>query len=199
MRSIVVMTFVMTAALSAAAQNATPPATQCTVKVAPVIRGIKLGMSADEVLAMFPGSRENEMVKSALTAGENFASFGLTGFIVFPGQYPSKERFTGISSTTFTFVDGRLLQYGVVYDRPPWPHAADFINKIAAAFKLPPAEYWTNDQGGAKALSCDGFRVRTYVSNPGASITVMASDDPYKVQTERRAAFEEKARQEFRP
>jgi hypothetical protein len=193
------MTFVLAAGLPAAAQNGAPPPTQCTVKVAPVIRGIKLGMTTDEVLAMFPGSRENEMVKNALTAGESYGSFGLTGLLVFPDQYPGKERFNGISSATFTFIDGRLLQYSVVYDRPPWPHAVDFINKIAAAFKLPPAENWTNDQGGYKALSCDGFRVRTYVSNPGASISVMASEDPFKIQTERRAKFEEKARQEFRP
>ena len=199
MRTIIVMTFIVTAAVSAAAQNAPPPATPCTVKVAPVIRGIKLGMTTNDVLAMFPGSRENEMVKNALTAGENYGSFGVTGFLVFPSQYPTKEQFTGITSANFTFVDGRLVQYGVTYDRPPWPRPADFINKVAAAFKLPTAESWTIDQGVYKALSCDGFKVRTYVNNSGASISVLTSEDPFKIQNERRAAFEEKARQEFRP
>ena len=199
MRSILAMTFIVTAALSTSSQTATLPANQCTVKVAPVIRGIRLGMTMNDVLAMFPGSRENEMVQSALTAGENSGSFGLAGFLIFPSQYPTKERFSGISSVTFTFLDGRLAQYGVVYDRPPWPHAADFINKIAGAFKLPTAEYWTADQGVYKALSCDGFKLRTSVNNPGASISVLTSEDPFKIQGDRRAAAEEKQRQEFRP
>ena len=199
MRTILVITFIVAAALSTAGQAATSPATQCTAKLAPAIRGIKLGMATNDVLMLFPGSRENEMVKDALTASEKYGSFGLTSFLVFPSQYPSKDRFTGIGSVNFLFVDGRLAQYGVAYDGPPWPHAADFINKIAAAFKLPTAEYWTVDQGIYKAISCDGFKVRTSVNNSGASISVMTSEDPFKVQMERRAASEEKQRQEFRP
>lgn len=199
MRTALVMTFIAAAALSTAGQTVTAPAIPCTVKVAPVIRGIKLGMTTNDVLAMFPGSRENEMVRNSLTAGQNYGSFGLTGFFVFPSQYPSKERFSGVSTINFTFVDERLVQYGIAYDGPPWPHAADFINKIASAFKLPPAENWTVDQGVYKAVSCDGFKVRTSVSNSGASISVLTGEDPSKIQTERRAASEEKRRQDFRP
>lgn len=198
MRTALVLTFIAAAALSTAGQTATP-VIPCTVKIAPVIRGVKLGMTTDDVLMIFPGSRETEMVKDALTRGESHESFGLTSFLVFPSQYPSKERFSGISSMNFLFLDGRLVQYGVAYDGPPWPHAADFINKIASAFKLPPAENWTVDQGVYKAVSCDGFRVRTSVNNSGASVSVLAGEDPFKIQTERRAASEEKQRQDFRP
>ena len=199
MRTALVMTFLAAAALSTAGQTATAPAIPCTVKVAPAIRGITLGMATNDVLMLFPGSRENEMVKGALTASEQYGSFGLTSFFVFPSQYPSRDRFSGISTMNFMFLDGRLVQYGVAYDGPPWPHSADFINKIAAAFKLPPAENWTVDQGVYKGISCDGFRVRTSVNNSGASISVLTGEDPFKIQTERRAASEEKRRQDFRP
>ena len=199
MRTALVMTFIGAAALSTAGQTATAPAIPCAVRVAPVIRGIKLGMTTNDVLMIFPGSRETEMVKDALTRGESHESFGLTSFLVFPSQYSSKERFSGISSMNFLFVDGRLVQYGVAYDGPPWPHSDDFINKIASVFKLPSAENWIVDQGVYKAVNCDGFRVRTSVNNSGASISVLTGEDPFKIQTERRAAAEEKQRQDFRP
>ena len=197
MKSILVMTFILTAALSTAGQTATPPPTQCTVKVAPVIRGVKLGMTMKDVLAMFPGSRENEMVKNSLTAGESYGSFGVSGFLVFPGQYPTKERFAGISSISFTFIDERLVRYGVAYDRPPWSHTDDFINKIAGAFNLPTAENWAVGQS-FKTLSCDGFTMHASANSTGL-ISVMTNDDPNRIQTARKAASEEKQRQEFKP
>jgi hypothetical protein len=198
MKYLLSMTFIMAAALSTYGQAAAPPATPCTVKAAPVIRGVKLGMTTNDALTMFPGSRDNEFVKSALAATESSASFGVTSFSLFPIEYAGKERFTGISYFHFIFVDGRLVQYGVEYDHPPWPHTEDFINKIAGAFQLPTAENWTQGQG-YRALDCDGFRLRASVSNRRGSLGVETGDDPYKIQGERRAKAEEEERRVFKP
>jgi len=37
------------------------------------------------------------------------------------------------------------------------------------------------------------------VNNPGATVTIASSDDPYKVQVERRTAAEEEERRAFKP
>jgi len=200
MKSILLMTFMMAAALSTAGQTAAAPGTQCTLKVAPVIRGVRLGMTTEEVLTMFPGSRDQENIKAALTPNTSFPRYGVTNFSLFPGEYAGKERFAGVSSIGFIFVDAHLVRYAVHYARPPWPHVEDFINTLAAALKLPSADSWTKEPDYRK-LDCDGFRVSASVNvnSPGATVTVASTDDPYKVQTERRTAAEDEERRAFKP
>jgi hypothetical protein len=182
-------------------QATTSQTSQCTLKVAqaPAVRGVKLGMKVDDVLAMFPGSREDIQVKNALTDNEISPKFGVTSFGVAPTQFGGKERFIGISSYYFTFLDGRMVRYGVLYPRPPWPRAEDFVNKIASAFQLSQASNWAIDEQGQRNLTCDGFRVQAMVRDGRGSVVIMTSDDPYKIARDRKAAAEEKEREEFKP
>ena len=98
-------------------QTPTPQTSPCALKIAqaPVIRGLKLGMKVDDILAMFPGSRENDYVKNALSDNEFFPRFGVIDFGFSPSQFGDKERFAGINSFYFTFLDGRMVRYGVDY------------------------------------------------------------------------------------
>ncbi len=192
---------ITTIGLSVHAQTTNQETAQCSLKLAqaPAIRGLKLGMKMDEVLNIFPGSRENENVKFAISDNEFYPRFGVVDFFIAPAQFAGKERFAGISSLYFVFVEGRMVRYSVEYSRPPWPRTDDFVNKIAGAFQLPPASNWSTDQLGHKNMACDGFRVQITARDGRGSVMVTTGDDPSKIQRDRRAAIEEKQRQEFKP
>ena len=190
-------------------QAQTMPAamSSCTLSraKAPAIRGVNLGMKVHEVLALFPGSAENNDIKAALAKGEGFPNFGLASIYIFPRDYSTKDRFAGIASIQFMFFDGRVDQYEVDYESPPggpvWRRVDDWIAKLSDSFKLPPASTWATDQNlsDRKTLKCDGFQMRASNLNLRGNLSVSTLDTPLQKQRERRAAFEEKLRREFKP
>jgi hypothetical protein len=196
-------------ALSAYSQTQTPSpgtsACKLAVAQAPAIRGVKLGMKTNDVLALFPGSAENNDIRSAIAKAEGFPNFGLASIWVFPGEYSTKDRFAGISVFRFSFVDGRLHQYEVDYEAPPggpvWRRVDDWVAKLADTFNLPSATAWTVEQNlpDRKSLKCDGFQMRASNMNFRGNLSVSTLDTPLQKQQERRAAYEDKLRRDFKP
>ena len=141
---------------------------QCSLRLpqSPAVRGMKLGMTLDEVLAFFPGSREDEYIKNEIANVGSYSGittlprFGVVNFSVNPAQYSSKQQFAGIESLSFTFLDDHLVVYSVQYSRPPWPKLDEFVDKVAGAFHLPAADKWTSENALRKNLECDGLSFR---------------------------------------
>jgi len=186
----------------------TPPAiSPCTLAAAkaPAIRGVKLGMKIDDVLVLFPGSAENDEIKSAIAKADGYPNFGIVNIFVGPREYSTKDRFAGIADFRFVFFDGRVDQYEVEYESPPngpaWRRVDDWVTKLVDAFGLPAATDWTVDQNisSRKSLKCDGFQLQASNLNFRGNLRVSTLDPPYKKQQERRAAYEEKLRREFKP
>ncbi|HEV2903737.1 MAG TPA: hypothetical protein VGW32_01750 [Pyrinomonadaceae bacterium] len=188
-------------------QSAPTQPSQCSLKLAqsPSVRGIKLGMSVENLLAFFPGSASEDGIKLSASQAANFPHFGVVGFGVFPSRYSTKERFAGIDTLNFVILDGRLAQFEVQYLRPPnganWRNIDDFIAKITDAFQVPASKNWTAHQSNpsTKELKCDGFQLRASNVNLTGSLTVATVDAPFQIRKERSAAFEERARRDFRP
>src|SRR5437660_1222135 len=61
-----------------------------TMAAAPDIKGLKLGMTPDEVLVLFPGSKDDPELKSKLLRPPS--QFGTTSFSIRPDKYESKEK-----------------------------------------------------------------------------------------------------------
>src|SRR5882672_4121468 len=61
------------------------PTCQLTLAGAPDIKGLRLGMTPEEVLALFPGSKEDGEVRSSLSAPPN--KFGGASFLLRPEKY----------------------------------------------------------------------------------------------------------------
>lgn len=185
-------------------QSAPPVISPCTLKVAqaPAVRGVKLGMKIEEVLALFPGSSEKDEIKSKIVNVDGYPNFGVTEISIFPQDYSTRDRFAGISGFYFVFLDGRIAQNQVGYQSPPtWQRVDDFVAKLSDSFKLQPVTNWETDKNrpGAKILKCDGFQLEARVSGNGAGLTVSTSVLPYEKRQERWKAFDEKARREFKP
>jgi len=203
MKRILSATIIILAAVTIYGQTPAP----CTLKLAeaPMVRGVKLGMKTEEMLALFPGSSDQDDIKSMISKPEGYPHFGVTGFSINPGMYSTKERFTGIAGYVFSVVDGRVSQYEVQYLLPPagpkWTRPEDFVTKIADAFKLPPVANWTTDLNIRqwKTLKCEGFQLKASTMNFGGSLTVSTSEAPATIQQQRQAAFEEGIRRDFKP
>ena len=145
MKHIVLSAGLLLTAISIYGQATSTPPPACTLKIAnaPVVRGLKLGMKTDDLLAMFPGRADKEGLAPILAQRTGYPNFGVVNFWVNLYDYPGKDQFRGINSVGFIFIDDKLAQYYVQYDSlpysPPWPNVDDFIAKVADTFHLPTA------------------------------------------------------------
>jgi hypothetical protein len=108
---------------------------------APVVNGLKLGMTPDQVLALFPGSRTDKDVRLDLDRPPS--RFGVSSFTIRPEKYSSASKFEGITQLSFTLFDGRISTLYVGYDGPVWSHVDEFVAKFSEKRNLPAADsYW---------------------------------------------------------
>lgn len=137
----------------------------CTMTIgqAPVISGIKLGMTTEQLLALFPGSREDKEVSNALSRPAN--QFGASTFSIRPEKYASKTKFAGVTQINFSLLDGRLATYTVNYNGPEWKHVDQFVTKFSGETHLPAADAWEAQVGmdtQLKILKCKDFEVTVF-------------------------------------
>ena len=103
------------------------PKCQLTLAGAPDIKGLRLGLTAEELLALFPGSKEDAEVRSDLSRPPG--KFGVSSLLIRPEKYESKGKFAGISQITFTFLDGRVWTFYVGYNGPEYSHVDKFVDR----------------------------------------------------------------------
>lgn len=185
---------------SAVESAADSPALNCRLDKshAPVMFGLKLGMTQDEVLALFPGSKDDKELRSHLTGPTS--EFGNSSFALFPSRYESKEQFVGINQVSLGLLDGRITSYTLGYNGPEYSHVDNFVAKIAGDGALPSASQWEAHVGlenQLKILKCPEFEVRVFVGGPGGSqnYTVVTDTEAINKLKDRR----KKARGEATP
>ena len=141
---------------------------QCSVPLdrSPSIRGLRLGMSADELLSLLAFNNNSRLpVETALKNAGLAPNYGLATFTLSPRDSTMmevREKFAGIYNFSFTTFDGRLVGIHVTYSRrspdlyPSWT-IDEWTAKISSSFSLPGASYWepssSNDQ---RTLKCKG-------------------------------------------
>jgi hypothetical protein len=156
MKKLLLLAIVLGAASVVAGQTPSTAARDCklTVAQAPGIRGLRLGMTIDQTLAVFPGPQADSDVRASLARDY----FGSQGASVVPAKYESTEKFVGVSSIDFGFLDGRLTRFSIQYKGPEWKSDEQFAAKVAEALSLPGVESWKPIPDGL-ALACEGFQV----------------------------------------
>lgn len=168
-----------------------------TVAQAPAIRGIRLGMSAEQALAQIPGSEAD----SDLLARLSRDLFGSRNAYIVPGNYvTSKEKFAGIKSINLTFLDGRLVSLYIHYDGPEWRSDKQFVARLAELLNLPGVGSWKPVQGGL-AIVCDGVEISGQLLGLKDSVIGIKDTkvDAAAVVREREEVPKEKARRAFKP
>ena len=171
-----------------------------TAASAPSVRGLKLGMTADELLALFPAAaKRNDTIEAvkkakAATAGEVvYLSFN-------PAIDSGKEQFAGVESVGAGLLNNRVSDFSVVYGGASWTNIDDWIAKLAEAFKLPAAEAWAigPSETPNKVLRCDQMSIEAAIQGGSAAIRVLNTGSQ-KAMQDRTKAAEEKQRREIKP
>src|SRR3954454_4737387 len=94
---IAALMFLLVAIAQTAGQQANDSTCSAAMARSLTIRGIHLGMSTDELFALFPGARENESIKPALERAKQAPNFGATNFQIMPSWYATKARSEGVA------------------------------------------------------------------------------------------------------
>ena len=188
--------------------NQSPGQSNCVTTIqSPAVRGIRLGMTAEEVFALFPGSSERPENKNAILSAEQPPNYGIASLSFQPSTYPSpvKERFAAIDSVFIRLFDGRVTEIRVEYAGPnshprgpAWNNVDDFIAKLSESFALPGAKLWFETSQYSKTLRCGAFEMDATTSNRQGAIWLRNSAYGDTVR-QRAAADEEKRRRDFKP
>lgn len=157
-----------------------PPKPVCTLTTAqaPEIGGLRLGMTVDQMLALFPGSREDNEIRTALSRPAN--PFGVTNFIIRPALYSTKAKFARISQINIAFLDGRLSNFYAGFNGPEWKHVDEFVKNFSQGTNLPPPEDWEAFVGmdnQLKTLKCKEFEISIFAGSQGGNVNYVKMQD----------------------
>ena len=152
------------------------------------MNGLRLGMTAEQVLAQFPGSKDDAEVQAMVSRPPS--KFGDSGLLIRPAKYDPK--LTEITQINFTLLDGRVSGFSIGYNGPEWPHVDKFVEKFVKGTNLPPPDGWQPYAGmdsQMKTLNCATFEIRVFAGGKGGSLNSVQFRDlaAAKTQKERRA------------
>ncbi len=151
---------------------------QLSMAGAPNIKELKLGMTPDQVLALFPGSKDDDEVRKHLSQPPS--KFGVSDFIIRPEKFGSKEKFKDVTQITFNLMDGRVAAFTVGFNGPEYTHVDEFVRKFIEGTNLPPVEEWQGYEGmdtQLKMLACKDFEVRVFIGGEGGKLNYVLMRD----------------------
>jgi hypothetical protein len=153
-------------------------------------------MTSEEVLALFPGSKDDAEVRALLSRPPS--QFGESELLIRPAKYESKDKFVGINQITLTLLDGRVSDLTVGYNGPEYSHVDKFVAKFIEGTSLPAADQWEAYVGmdnSLKILKCTEFEINAFIGGPGGSLNyaMMKDLEAEKKLKKRMEKAEEKA------
>jgi hypothetical protein len=144
----------------------------------PAVRGLRLGMTVDEVKAKFSASRMPDPDKfGVISMGDDDNG----GSVLSYDDTKNNPDFQDAEISKLKFVDGRLADFAVVYSSyaTKWDDPDQFIRKTSETFKLPYRAFKPNIQTELREQGYDwltyDFRERRYKENP-----LMDYQSPYR-------------------
>jgi len=211
--AILITTLTMTALSQTQNQPENTPVCNLSVAQAPVIRGIGLGMKPDEWLKLFPGSPQNEQIKTIIDQPPMYPDYGQKAFnLIAPNANLSiggrsvsirtqfSEELSGIDAVSFKLFDNQIIWFRVYYhgsDINPWDSIDQLFPIFSKTYNLPEASVW-DKRGNAAKLNCAGFELDLFSGN-GPLVELKSRIDPRATIDQRREADRLKARAAFKP
>jgi hypothetical protein len=162
-------TLLLLACVAACARGAAAQGEPCRLEraVAPDYGGVMLGMTAEELARMFPGSDELQRAAGSAAEKQFVASLGMLELGV------RRQHFADTAELVLTFIGGRLHRIDVRYRRPaPWADVAEFSAHASKRLAVP-ADSWgavsSDAEKFSRVLDCRGFSVVVRVDRGGPS------------------------------
>ncbi|HEV8485266.1 MAG TPA: hypothetical protein VGV87_17110 [Blastocatellia bacterium] len=176
------------------------PQAQCglTEATSPSVRGVRLGMSTEQLLALFPANARRRDFKDALERVKTASSDETARLSIDPMIDASGDTSAGAVAVGLT--KGRVTDFTISYVGPTWRNVDEWVAKLTESLKLPAGRTWTvgPNENPNKILRCNGIEIEAAIQGGGGSITIRNTEQ-VKVGEQRRDAGEEKKRREFKP
>lgn len=187
----------MVLTVSAYSQTSGDSNCSLTATNAPTVRGLRLGMTTDQLQAVFPGSLKRKEIRDALKKAQATTNIEPVYLSFDPALDSGKEQFAGVDSVSAGLLNGRVVDFTVLYGGATWSAVDGWVAKLAEAFKLPGAQSWKvgPSETPNKVLVCDGIAIEAAVLGGGASIRILHKT----MQSDLANAAEEKRRREMKP
>ena len=166
-----------------------------TEATAPGIRGLKLGMSVDQVTALFPGSSKRKETKEALAKAKAASE---VVHVTFEPSDSGKDQNADVVSFSAGFHKGRVIDLSVQYLGPEWKNVDEWIAKLSETLGLPGVNNWQPGPSETpnKVLRCSGIEIEAAMEGGGGSITIRSTENPNDSHDRAR---EEKKKRDFKP
>jgi hypothetical protein len=161
-----------------------PPNSKCklTLAQAPDIRGLRLGMTSDELFAAFPANEREEFDRAQrLKSAELPPQYGYMPFQFSLSNYPTKDRFVGIGGIVVGLFDKKVVSLRADYSNAPqFDRPGQLIEIISKQFGLPEYKDWPgyDENSSNPSLSCDGFTFS--LNGYSGSFSIQLTDPTYK-------------------
>lgn len=149
---------------------------KCTLTEAnsPNVSGLRLGMTAQQLLAMFPGASKRREMMDDLDRAK--AGGGETVYLTFdPATDSSKSEFAGVSSISAGLSKGKVVDLVVGYMGTTWTSVDAWIAKLGEMYRLPGAPRdWVEgpSENPNKVLRCDGIEIEASIQGGGSAIRI---------------------------
>jgi hypothetical protein len=167
-----------------------------TEATAPAIRGVKLGMTTDQVIDLFRAGLTKEELDRAIERSKQPGEHGLAQLAF---QLPTSGATDQASMDTIAvgLHGGRVVDIAVQYPQPSWDNIDQWVNKLSEAFKLPGARAWRpgTSEHPSKVLKCRNIEIEAGVQGGGGSIRLRNTEHT----ASHGAGSQEKSRQSFKP
>jgi hypothetical protein len=178
------------------------PTCKSTMAQAPVIRGLRLGMTSDELFAAFPANERQEFDRAQqLKSAELPPNYGHTIFQFDLSHYATKDRFTGISSFRFELFDGKVVVINAYYQNmPQFESNGQLMEIVTRQLGLPEYKDWLgySEYSSNPALVCDGFKFQAYMPG-GSHFSIFLADPTFtKIVEDRKKADRARKREGFK-
>jgi hypothetical protein len=164
-----------------------PQKSRCkmTLAQAPAIRGLRLGMTSDELFAIFPADEHEQSDRAQqLKSADLHPHYGYASFQFAPSRYATRDRFTGVSSLNFGLFDRKVVYICATYSNMPiLDRMGQVMEIITRQFGLPEFKAWPGyseswELYNSPSLSCEGFTFQAH--GGGGFIFITLTDLSYK-------------------
>jgi hypothetical protein len=166
----------------------------------PSVRGVRLGMSLEQLLALFPGSTRRKEMKEALLRANATASEELVYLFFDPATDAGGDRYAGVESVSAGIYKGSVMEFTVSYLGPTWRTIDEWVTRLSESFNLPGVQGWVAgpEESPNKILRCGELEISAAIQGGGGLIRVR-NTEYLKGAMERAKAEEERRRRAFKP
>jgi hypothetical protein len=181
-------------------QPSAQPKCPATEADSPSVRGLRLGMTVEQVVALFPAAIKRKQVKDAVEKAKAAKTSETVRISFNPATDSGNQQFAAVDAVSVSTYKGRVVDFSVQYVGPAWNSIDEWIGKLSEAFNLPSARDWMvgPDETPNKVLKCGAIEIEGAVQ--GGSGTIRIRNTEYlKEMEDRMNAQEEKKRREFKP